>query len=964
MRQTLPPSASKVVSLHDLWRHSLAAIGRPWFPIAAILVVTTFTLPGLRELSLIDGCTVRTVLCEHELAREFLAIFWQALGGALALTVAGALFAFESASHARSESGLREFVERSRMLPFVMAGAAALGSIGVVLVTPTEPPPLTAAIVATSLGGLTLLLLPIFIRRAVHVVDADWFLEQVLEDVRTNVTAHIHAEARVRASASALRHLLEDVHGIETRVFLTGDLDEVEVAPIDGEVFDIDLKRLASTKNETLYLTGRPGDLASQVRPLIAAPARPERWRPVYTVVRGGRHRPVDRSVELIRDEAMRAIESASPARYEAISDVYVELLAAWPRAWESLGVHGSGEHLHDSRNALGWGPIDRITRDLYEQMLRAERLGLREHVYALITIPTRVALAVADLRPRQLLARMAGAARSFAPLAQPESPFASLIADRAWRYHLEVIERMALRHLDERPPAGVAEEWRDIAIDHVRGAAHLLRTFHQIGNTSAFDELDRGLRQLGQYSELDDRALRARLVLQTGDGAKDERAEAERDLILNHLRSEMLTERDAARLSLLAWLLRGADRSPETRARVRALLATLPSADRLVEAAARTMSHDGVLHDWISMSMPTGEVHSIDCQTPALRALAFCLLSMDSVAEVPAVEWLPRRQDAVLRAICDGEVQEGVASLQGVDIEVVRSRADDLVELVVGAAAAVTRAEEDRLIATELAEAKVLAFRAELQDAHCENRVLEGFGALSGFDVKPVESSGPGWGFTELVPKEPFVDEPGVVVIGMSGGNYGKRLASDEIEAVVRRLVEQAVPVARAPDGVAARVDHLLSVMLSAGYPPSLILLPRRWRVQEQLGIPFAPTGGSLHQWLAGTYEGIPVLKSNSVPPQRIIAADMARALDVRDELSETGRPEPPNVEVLPVDAARATKIASQWSAVDDAAAADRLRTLKQRVELRIFRDLQISVTDRLAVRSVWLPPRDRNAN
>jgi len=796
----------------------------------------------------------------------------------------------------------------------------------------------------------------------VHVVDADWFLQQVLEDVRNGVTAHIHAEARARANASVLQKFLTGLDGIETRFFLTGEFVNVEVPPVEGEVFDIDLKRVARTKAETLYLMGRPGELVSQARPLIAATTRPEQWRPVYTVVRGGRSRPVDRSVELIRDEAMRAIESASPARYEAIADVYVELLAAWPRVWESLGVPGSGEHFHDSRHALGWGPIDKITRNLYEQMLRAERLGLREHVYALITIPWRVAFAVQDLRPRQLLARMAGAARSFAPLSHPESPFSSLIADRAWRYHLEVIESMALRHLDERPPTDVAEEWRDIAIDHLRGAAHLLRTFHEVGNTTAFDELDRGLRQLGQYSELEDRALRARFVLQTSDATEDERSDAERDLALNHLLSEIVTERDAARLSLLAWLLRGADRSQGTSARVRALATTLPGADRLVGATARTMS-DGVLDDWVAMSLPTGEAHFVDSQTPALHALAFCLLSMDSVVELPATEWLPRRQDAVSQAIRDGKVQEDVASLQGVDIEVVGSRADSLVDLVAEAAAAATRAEEDQLVAAELDDAKVLAFRDELQDAHQEGRVLEQLAVLSGFDVEPVESSGPGWGFTELAPKEAFVNESGVTVVGMSGEGHGKKLASEEIEAIVRRLVDQAVPVVRAPEGLVARVNHLLSVMRSAGYRPSLILLPRKRRIRESLGLPFAPTGGPIDRWLAGTYDGIPVLVSNSLPHQRILAADTARALDVRDELSGTGRPDPPSVEVLPVDAERAAEIASGWSEVDDAAAADRLRTLQQRVELRILRDLQVSVTDRLAVRSVWLPPRDRGA-
>jgi hypothetical protein len=328
---------------------------------------------------------------------------------------------------------------------------------------------------------------------------------------------------------------------------------------------------------------------------------------------------------------------------------------------------------------------------------------------------------------------------------------------------------------------------------------------------------------------------------------------------------------------------------------------------------------------------------------------------------ELPATKWLPRRQDAVSQAIRDGKVQEDVASLQGVDIEVVRIRSDALLDIVEEAAAAATRAEEDRLIAAELDQGKVDAFRSELQEAHRKGRVIEHLAALSGFDVDPIESSGAGWGFfNELALKEAFVNEAIVKGFGMSGEAHGRELANEEIEAVVRCLVGQAVPVVRAPDGLVARVEHLLSVMRSAGYQPSLILIPRTWRIRESLGLPFAASDGPLRRWLAGTYDGISVLVSNSIPLQRIFAVDMAEALDVRDALG-AGSPEPASVEVLPIDAERAAEIASGWSEVDDSAAAHRLRTLQQRVELRILRDFQVSVTDRLAVRSVWLPPGDR---
>jgi hypothetical protein len=951
-RRALPPPPRHIK------RRSRAAIGlleglaHPGFAIGAVIFVGALMSPPIADVSLFDGCAIPTVLCNQNLVRPFLATFWQVLGGSLALTVAAALFAFENATQARTQAGLREFVERSHMLPYIMTSVAALGAIGVVLLAGESRPPLTASATATGLGGLTLLILPIFIRRAIRVIDAEWFHRQVLADIERAASEHVYNEARTRVADALLSDSIASVEDQQAMAFLPGSLDVMETTAIDGEVFDIDLARLADLAGQPTTVLGRIGSYAPTGRALLGTPSRQRGNKPIYTVVSSRRERPIDRAVELLHDEAMAAIEAAEPASYGDICALYVELLSAWPRLWQSLGVLGDAPMLNDARFTFGLTPTDKITRGLNEQMLRAHRLELREHVYAIVVIPWRVLRTVEELRPRQLLSRLASTAREFARLATPDAAFTELISSRVSGYHLDLAES-ALRRLKDGARGEDGKAWCDIATDAVQGAAHLMRGYVEIGNLDAFEELHRSLGQLGDYSELESLRHEATSLLQYGGGGDHEIDDARQSLAVIEHWDEVLANRDAASLALLSWLLMDDDRRGAFNSVQLVLVAQLRNVDRLLKAAPHVLSYDGVMDEWIGRSLPAGEVHSIDPMTPALHGIAFVLLSASPDPTVAPAEWLPHHRDGLLRALRDAGLQARVATHCETPVAEVSARAGRLAHGVARAAEQRVRQTENDLMDAELDPKKVSGFKALVEAGYEQARELDEFAAAAGFLIEARGAHEPTWGLMDLDPKESFVASPAITVVGRSGEQFGSRLASDEIASVIRLVAREAVPVVGSPPALWDCVRQLTDMMVNAGWQPSMVLLPRNWRLLKALGLPHF-TDGAIGTWSRGDLDGVPVFVSNAVPAHRVIMADMPHAVAVREDPGLT-------IEALRIDEARATELAAQWQPVPDAESVQRLRTLQQRVEVKALRSFEVSTRDRLAMRSVWLPPGAR---
>ena len=153
-------------------------------------------------------------MCDEAEARNFLGLLWQVEGAALALTVAAALFALESAARVRPGTALTDYAEKSRLTHFVMLGTAGLICIGVVLLwTPGRPPP-AATVFAIFIAMTTIALFPAFVSQMLKVISPEWFRRKRLEDIQRAVEEQVRADAVALAAVNEFQEYvckLQDV---------------------------------------------------------------------------------------------------------------------------------------------------------------------------------------------------------------------------------------------------------------------------------------------------------------------------------------------------------------------------------------------------------------------------------------------------------------------------------------------------------------------------------------------------------------------------------------------------------------------------------------------------------------------------------------------------------------------------------------------------------------------------------
>jgi hypothetical protein len=965
------PGLNRSVSRSALSDAAWRFLARPWgSPLIALAVTVVLAAgnPSLAGARL--GCSTIPLVCDEAKSRDFLGLVWQVEGATLALTVAAALFALESAARVRPTTGLADYAGKSRLTHFVMLGVAALLCVGVVLAwTPGLPPPAATAF-ALGLAMLTIGLFPLFLARMLKVISPEWFRRERLRDIQRAV------DEQVRADALALAALSEFEEWSRARQAALALLPRDGHKPIEravgtGQVYDIDLGRLGELSEVAgnVEVFARVGEQVSEGSVLFSTSGDFEdQPRALASVVPLAERELLAEQVQALHEEGLEAIRSGSPAAASEVAAAYVALLMSWPRAWGRFGQR-IDRGLLGARSHIGSSPVGEITRDLYHQAERSSAAGLREHVFSQMSIPWSTTSESLPLQATDLVIQMNDLVRGFAAAGR-HSELADLWANKAWTYHAEICDYVIGPRLED---ASASEEdfryWVEMCGHFFASAVNLLRDFWERGQFDEFDEFVRRFRKLFEHVGHRGDVYRAQWTLQRrgsdpSSTSAAEVAEAERVIALHRALQYLASKRAGYELALLAWMLhqtRG--NSGELRDRAIRYAASLPDADTLVASMEHAL--DGPLTRWLIFAGPSNEAGVIDTEGPLFEALALVLVMRDKPGQrIPPQSWMTQgridRLSSTVERVAGwnlGDVWRGDTERPTEDI------AANISSSLNESLKAQEAIEEETLIGQELDPLKVQAYVESVVKGWAESRVIDGLAALAGSAVvlnDPINFGAYEFGFNpQLIPKGLFVSPSNWVGLDQNGQGVGRSLATSEVSEVVRLLADEGVEVAAVGSAV-ERLHRAIDELTEAGYRPSIVLMHFDWRLARELGLdPWEPDSlvdDAIARHVKGSIDGVPVVEWFDVADHHFYVVDLERFCHLEEARSPNAdEPELPTTTVEFVDEATAESIIARWDLEPTPEAeAARRRGVLTSVRTHTYRRFRATLLDAAAARIV----------
>lgn len=351
--------------------------------------------------------------------QTFLQTLWQVDAAAIALSLAMALFAFESVRELRSRGSLTRFARETRLTYVLALSMAAIFNIGAVLLGLGHGAPGGwAATWASIVSGLALASIPFLLHLALRSMEPARLLERRRRQTRDETAAATEDDIFRRIAMVILKEKSEEA-GVSLRPMLFHDLPENGryVYPAKGGVVsDIRLRRLrhlrsASAGTEPMLLA-EFGAYVSPSRPIavIGDGTSRRRERAIRRIARirsGDSHTShLEDEFDELHESALRAIRDGLPKTYDDIADEYVEALTALPAAWRRYGEDynqgaASGIAFFESM------PLDRLEEHIWNELREACRAPHREVAYRAIVLPYRVALRAIDVNAEALFVAM-----------------------------------------------------------------------------------------------------------------------------------------------------------------------------------------------------------------------------------------------------------------------------------------------------------------------------------------------------------------------------------------------------------------------------------------------------------------------------------------------------------------------------------------------------------------------------
>jgi hypothetical protein len=825
-------------------------------------------------------------------------------------------------------------------------------------------------------ASLGIVFFPVFARRAIAVVDPDWFRARRLEDLDVAVTAQVRSDALALGSRAALQAWSNEL-GLPERVnwgWLGPRAQPIEVAQRPARVYDADLQRLGRLAEHaaTVHVAFDLDSTVPAGRALIGVESHDalHNIRQIITLVRP-RAESLNREINALHEEALEAIRSGSPGAADEIADAYIRLLLAWPRAWQELGQRLEGGLL-SARSFFGLGPLDEVSRHLWLQLEQAGGRGLREHILTITRILYNVSSEAVELEATDLVRAMNSTAISMLHAVKSNPHLEDLVAEEVWRYHVQIADFYILPRLTgETADTDGRRRFARMLTQHFDSIGEALLTFHEQDRETHFHELDRHFRLLMDlWDPRADHPLAEQIVADPDgfEAAPDDVQRAHQAVEVQEIREDLEVHRTAVRLSVLAVAL---DRSKEHGAdavwsRVGRYSESMPDVDGLTRAVDRVLEPDRLLSRWARRAVPEREVVAIDSEGPALQAFVYCLLVRASLpGSIRPSDWMSSHRVQRAISLADSLLEE--PRVRDVALAVQQLQAGEIKERLQAALRVAEQGqrsiERQKLIDQSLDEAKVSDFRETVIGQWKQSRTIDALLEATNHTATdlPAGSEDIRLGFhRKLLPKGLFVTPTNWAGLASQASAYGRRLAQAEVSLVVKEVVARSKGV-RARGGPADRARQLVQRVRQCGYEPSLVVIPIDWRLAQDLNLekPSQSEDG-LGSNLKGYLEGVPVIWWWDVPKDRIYAVDLRCFCTIAEAIDSCGEPEPPIVLVEAIDEEQATAIVDTWGPHgDEAESVERLNDVMTSVRVDISRPYTVSIEDNEAAGSAYLPGR-----
>ncbi|MEW2477494.1 hypothetical protein AB0875_27250 [Micromonospora gifhornensis] len=732
-------------------------------------------------------------------------------------------------------------------------------------------------------------------------------------------------------------------------------------------VYDIDMVALASVCNqlskEKPAIRARIGNRVGRDTPLLATAMESKHFVTTSPFILS-QEGPGDRIGGLLvqlKEEGIEALRSESTSGINAVVESYTQLWLAWPRAWAVYGQR-LVEGFMSQMTFLALTPTDSLRSDLRSLIDAAIERGLREQAVTLARIAFRVGREAVELDAPDVLKEATGLARSILRFPPDSQTGLDRIVNReACECLVSLCKYVVVPRL--RSVSGEADETKhaaELARIVFRDITECLKTLIEHRAQELFEYVDGEFRDVLEYWEDDD-------LYGDNDQAWERTEEEERQ---RKFRAELITLRTSLRISLLGWGLHVVSEALDANmARVlRKVANSLSDIEQADAAVAYSMQpRNGVLHDWVLSSLPTGQVHFIDDEGPLLRAFALILLTSPGLKALSR-GWLSEERVRRLDAYIDHLASSPVIVGSNDSAPSSQSLADRAKEFLSAAYREQLERERARLIASSLDQTKVDDFKRHVFESWSKGRILPAIMELgaSTLRTQQVESWGDesfGYG-PDLHPKGRFVSSSNWIDSDHVARKYGSSLARSEASTVVSAIKINAKKI-RAHGSALQRTAKALLDLAESGYTPSLILVPADFELHRGLGMPLRwqrrNKEGPASSRIVGKLYGIPVIEWHEISESRVYVVDLGSFVKVHEGVGADLQPLPPECSIQFIDLDEARKIAAHLNAKRDREGDTSIEEVQTQVKITINRPFRISEVVPQAGRSVWIPPGPR---
>jgi hypothetical protein len=354
---------------------------------------------------------------DGEDSREFMQTLWQVVAAAVGLSVAMIAFAFEvfvNSPQSQLGGSLRTFARQTKLLTAIRLGVLALLMDGAVLLElGVDAPGGWAAIWATAVSALTLVWVLVVLERTIRSLGRRSLLALRSGHLREIVADSVRRQLLSQASEQAIS---EQGPLIERR-WLSGEESGTPIrARREGVVVDVRLGWLARiatrTRERRVELAVGLGSKVGRGAEVLSIPdglSPTQRWvaERAIRIAAGGSEEDLDGQIRHLHAIAQKAIREHQVDEWREIGDLYELALLALPRATAEIGIPFAGAVA--APGFLGYGPMQRISANLRDEMRLALEVDDGEIADALSYLPYRVATEAAALGALALFREMVG---------------------------------------------------------------------------------------------------------------------------------------------------------------------------------------------------------------------------------------------------------------------------------------------------------------------------------------------------------------------------------------------------------------------------------------------------------------------------------------------------------------------------------------------------------------------------